>query len=200
MVLYLGRLAEKKGLDRLVDAFKNVLGVRSDARLVIAGEGDPPSFRGTVERWVQAKGVSQSTTFTGLLSGANKLAALADADVFVLPSSSENFAVAMFEAMASRLPVVISSGVQLSGDIARCGAGVVADDAGEIGDAICRILSDVDLRCALGELGFAFASQFGWDRTAAALATLYSEILHSKPLPKRFAPSDGQQASAAPYC
>jgi glycosyltransferase involved in cell wall biosynthesis len=117
---------------------------------------------------------------TGFLHGANKLAVLADADVFVLPSRSENFAVAMFEAMACRLPVVISSGVQLSGDIARSGAALVADHPTEIAQAICRLLSDFELRCALGERGFAYASKFGWEGPAAALVALYSEIHGSR--------------------
>jgi glycosyltransferase involved in cell wall biosynthesis len=197
LVLYLGRLAEKKGLDRLLEAFKKVVAVRPDARLVIAGGGDPPEYRRLVERWAEEQGVSQRVLFTGLLYEANKLAVLADADVFVLPSHSENFAVAMFEAMACRLPVVISSGIQLSGDIARSGAGLVGDDSSEIADAICRILSDCDLRCRLGELGFAYASQFRWENTAGALASLYRQILSSKAGFKRLLRSDGSPARSA---
>jgi glycosyltransferase involved in cell wall biosynthesis len=180
VVLYLGRLAEKKRLDRLLEAFKKVTASRPDTHLVIAGEGDPLSYRRLVERWAEARGVSQRTLFTGLLKGANKLAALADADVFVLPSYSENFAVAMFEAMACRLPVVVSSGVQLSDDIVRSGAGLVCDDASEIADAIRRILSDSDLRWTLQEQGFVYASRFAWENTAAALVALYREIRGSK--------------------
>ena len=169
VVLYLGRLAEKKGLERLLKAFKRVIVAHPDAHLVIAGEGHPPSYRHRVERWAEQQGVSRRTLFTGLLHGANKFAVLADADALVLPSRSENFAVAMFEAMACGLPVVISSGVQLAADVARFGAGLVGDDASDIANAILRILSNFDLRCTLQERGFAYAGQFSWEKTAAAL-------------------------------
>lgn len=179
VVLYLKRLAEKKGLDRLLEAFKRVAAARPDALLVIAGEGDPPSYRCLVECWAKQQGVSRRTLFTGLLHGANKLAALSDADALVLPSHSENFAVAMFEAMACRVPVIISSGVQLAGDIDRFGAGLVGDNPSAIANAIVRVLSDLDLRRTLQERGFAYARQFSWEKTAALLLTLYHEIHQS---------------------
>jgi glycosyltransferase involved in cell wall biosynthesis len=196
IVLYLGRLAEKKGLDRLLEAFKEVVTACPDARLVIAGEGDPPAYRHLVERCADNEGVRQRILFTGLLCGEKKLAALADANVFVLPSRSENFAVAMFEAMACRLPVVISSGIQLSADIARSGAGLVADDPQAIAAAICRLLWDFDLRRALGERSLAYANQFGWENSAGALTALYHGVLGSERRHNRSLSVDGRWASA----
>lgn len=177
LVLYLGRLAEKKGLDRLIAAFAQILAAYPQARLVIAGDADPLGYRGVVERWAVAHGVRRATDFVGLLRADDKLGALADADLFVLPSRSENFATAMFEAMACRVPVVISSGVQLSAEIAAARAGLVADEPHALAAAMGRLLADPVLRRETEERGWAYAGQFEWDKTAARLTALYSEIL-----------------------
>lgn len=182
LVLFLGRLTEKKGLDRLMAAFKQVLRCEPEAILVIAGDGDPPRYRRVVDRWVAEQGLGAHTVFTGLLRGTSKLAALTDADLFVLPSSSENFGIAMFEAMACRVPVIISSGVQLSSDVCAHRAGLVADRPCDLAAAICRLLCDRELRRELGDRGYAYARQFGWDKTAARLIDLYREILSERTL------------------
>ncbi len=123
-ILYLGRLNFKKGLDLLARAFGELARQRADVQLVLAGPDDD-GYGERVRRWLAAEGVLDRCTVTGMLVGERKLAALRRADVFVLPSYSENFGVAVVEAMASGLPVVISDRVNIWREVAAARAGLV---------------------------------------------------------------------------
>ena len=98
--------------------------------------------------------VERRVFFTGPLYGDDKKSALADADVFALPSYSENFGVAVVEAMAAGLPVVISDQVGIHTEVARVGAGaVVACESGELSGALVRLLKDERMRVEMGRNG-----------------------------------------------
>jgi glycosyltransferase involved in cell wall biosynthesis len=107
IVLYLGRLHYKKGLDLLCRAWATVHTAFPDAHLVIAGP-DSENTRARIGKMVDEAGTKSSVTFAGMLAGESKWAALAAASVFVLPSYSEGFSVAILEALAMGIPVVIS--------------------------------------------------------------------------------------------
>jgi glycosyltransferase involved in cell wall biosynthesis len=107
IILFFGRVNFKKGLDILAEAFGAVARRREDAHLVIAGPDDE-GWGARVRTWLDERGVLARTTFTGMLLGSEKLAVLRDATMFVLPSYSENFGLAVIEAMAAGLPVIIS--------------------------------------------------------------------------------------------
>ncbi|MEX0758999.1 MAG: glycosyltransferase [Tistlia sp.] len=123
LVLFLGRLAEKKGLDLLVPAFARLVEAGADLQLVLAGPDR--GARAETEARIAALGLAGRVTFTGMLRGEDKLAALADAALFVLPSYRENFGLAVVEAMAAGLPVVISDQVAIWREIEADGAGLV---------------------------------------------------------------------------
>jgi len=178
LVVFLGRVTPKKGLDLLVSAFALVAQAMSDAHLVIAGPDDG-GYRKTVARWLMEMKLADRSTMTGLLLGDDKLALLADADAWVLPSYTENFAVAAVEAMACGLPVVISDQINIHREVASAGAGlVVRCEASEVADAICRILNDADLRRRLGTAGVRLVRrEFTWDSAAARLLDVYRALL-----------------------
>src|SRR5207302_198290 len=99
--------------DTLIEAFARVRRRLGDVRLVVAGpddEGLTPSLR---EKTV-ALGVAGDVEFVGLLNASGRLAALTNADVWVLPSKTENFGTSVIEAMAAGVPVVISPAVNLA--------------------------------------------------------------------------------------
>ena len=127
LVLYLGRLNAKKGLDLLVESMANVLAKMPNVRLGIVGGADPPRFTDQLNNELENLHIADRTILTGLLSGQEKLEAYADADVFVMPSHAENFSFAMFEAMASRIPVVISNTLNFAHEVERYSAGIVVD-------------------------------------------------------------------------
>ena len=154
IVLFLSRLDEKKGLDLLIQAFSIFRTRLPNALLVIAGNGSP-EFVERLKSQAEDLGLSEDTlVWAGFIAGDEKRAALADADVFVLPSYSENFGIAVAEAMAAGLPVVVSDRVGIHADITAAGAGlVVLCDAAAVADALARLLSDRTIATATGQRG-----------------------------------------------
>lgn len=124
LFLFLSRLDKKKGLDLLLPAFAEVQQQVPDAMLVLAGSG-PPEYEMLLHEQIRSLGIEQAVCFPGFLQGEEKMSALVDSDVFVLPSHSENFGLAVVEAMASNLPVIISDQVGVAHDVAQWQAGMV---------------------------------------------------------------------------
>ena len=114
-----------------------------------------------------------------MLVGPMKLAALREAELFVLPSYSENFGVAVIEALASARPVVISNRVNLWRDVVAASAGlVVGCDAGEVATAIQTLLDDPPRARTMGERGRRLvAERFSWAVAAARMTQIYRTLL-----------------------
>jgi glycosyltransferase involved in cell wall biosynthesis len=181
LILFLSRVNLKKGLDILVRAFALVVERFPNARLAIVGSSDPPEFEGQVMSWIKESRISDYVAMPGLLVGEEKLRAFADADVFVLPSHAENFGFAVFEAMASRIPVVISDTLDYAKDIDSHQAGIsVPRDPQAFANAIVRILSDRNLRQELGQNGFNLARTYSWDPTGERLEHTIEHILRGE--------------------
>ena len=121
-------------------------GAPAEVRLVIAGPDDE-NFRETIERLVAAEGIADRVIFTGMLRGGRRVEALVDSDLFVLPSYQENFGIAVVEAMACGMPVVISDQVNIHDEITESGGGeVVSAQMEPVAAAISRWLADAELR------------------------------------------------------
>jgi len=179
VVLFLGRLTPKKGLDLLIPAFASVRESCPNAHLVLAGP-DENGYAGTIQRLVERHGLTHCVTFTGPLAGEEKLAALRDADAWALPSYAENFGVAVVEAMAAGLPVVISDQVDIHPQVAAAEAGVVVPCAMEpLARALRRLLEEPHERQRLGLRARELAlTRFSWDAVAADVQAMYQDALH----------------------
>ena len=107
---------------------------------------------------------------------------LAAADVFVLPSFSENFGLAAVEAMAAGLPCVLGRGVALSEEASRAGAGVVVDpDPESIAAGLRHFLVDPGARRVAGAAAVAlFHQEFSLERMGERLVSLYRSILDAR--------------------
>lgn len=112
VVLYFGRLHRKKRLDLAIRAVAVLVREGHDLHLVIAGPDD--GVEAQCRALAAEQGLLERTTFTGLLVGEAKRLALGSADVFVLPSMSENFGIAVAEAAASGIPLLISRAVNIA--------------------------------------------------------------------------------------
>lgn len=153
MLLFLGRLADGKGAEVLLDAFAALRKRRPRTVLVMSGAGEELYVR-SLQGQAEALGIAGAIVWTGFLDQSAKAAALADADVFVAPSQSESFGISVVEALAAGVPAVVSSGVGIADEIAQAGAAlVVAPDAGEIANAAERILDDFELASGLAAQG-----------------------------------------------
>jgi glycosyltransferase involved in cell wall biosynthesis len=181
IILFLGRLNFKKGIDILVPAFAIVKKTISKAHLLFVGP-DSDGYSKQINIWLRENDVVAETTFTGMLLGDEKMAAFNISSVFVLPSYTENFGIAIIEAMINGRPVVISNKVNIWREIEEAGAGLVTDcDVEQTAGAILRVLTDTTLSSSLSARGARLAKErFTWPAAAAKMEAVYKNILEAK--------------------
>jgi glycosyltransferase involved in cell wall biosynthesis len=127
LLLFLGRLHEKKGCELLLEALAAIRNSGSDAQslhLVMAGPCADDAFL----RYLKDLAAKLPVTFSGMLSGQLKWGAFSAAEVFVLPSHQENFGIAVVEALACGTPVLISNKVNIWREVVASGAGFAEED------------------------------------------------------------------------
>ena len=127
VLLFLGRIQEKKGCDLLVRAFARVASRDPALELVIAGP-DQTGMVGTLTELARELGIADRISWPGMLQNAMKWGAFYTADAFVLPSHQENFGIAVAEALGCGVPVLISDKVNIWREVQSAGAGLVASD------------------------------------------------------------------------
>lgn len=181
-VVILGRIHLMKGFDILVPAMRAVIAARPNARLVIAGP-DEGGYKTEVERMIGEAGIGERVVFTGHIDAAARARLLATCALLVQPSYRENFGMAVAEAMAQGVPVVVSDRVNICDDIARTGAGaVVPRDVAQLAAAILRVL---DAPPAMGEAGRRLVRErYAPEVVGPAMLAAYQAALRS---PKRTA-------------
>ena len=178
LVLFLGRLSFVKGLDLLVPAFARVRARYPDAVLAIVGP-DNEGYGAKVHGWVAELGLQTCVRFVDHLQGEAVLQAYVDADVFALPSYTENFGMVVAESLACATPVVISDQVNIHREVSGASAGLVTRcDAGEVAEAIGALLADAPRRAAMGAAGRELVQrQWTWDVVARQLTTEYERVI-----------------------
>jgi glycosyltransferase involved in cell wall biosynthesis len=180
LILFLGRLDRIKGLDTLLPAFADVLRERPEAVLVLAGPDDE-GYKKNVQELVSKFQLGEKVIFAGMLTGEGKAAAFLDADVFAAPSYSENFGMAIAEAMHFGLPVVVAEGVGIASYIERAKAGIVIKkNEEELTAAILKLLNEPDLRKKMGEAGKELVrEEFSSERVAEEFIKEYNKAIQS---------------------
>jgi glycosyltransferase involved in cell wall biosynthesis len=174
VAIAVGRLDEQKGLDVLLDALARLelAALRLQTWLV----GDGP-LRAELEQRAAALGLERHVRFLGRRDDVAAL--LSASDLFVLPSRWEAMPIALLEAMAAGLPCVASEVGDCPALLHEGGHGVLVPpgQAGPLADAIVRLARDPELRAAQGRAARAHAGAFSSERTAAAVAAIYCEVL-----------------------
>lgn len=172
VVLFLGRITFKKGIDLLIEAVAQVC-MKIDCRLVVAGPDDEeltPSLQTIAERC----GIADRVTFVGPVFGEQRSAAFAAADAFALSSHTENFGVAVIEAMAAGCPVVVSRAVNLATEMTAADAGIVVDLTREsVADGLRSVLASSSLRDRMSRAGRDFAMRYELGTVADRLEMMY---------------------------
>lgn len=183
IILFFSRLNFKKGLDILTPAFIELAKQNKDYHLVLAG----PDNEG-LGNWVKEQiknaglaiyGKNTRVTITGMLTGKKKLAVLNDANVFALPSYSENFGIAVIEAMLCGLPVIISNKVNIWRDIKEDNAGLIGPcDVKWFRNSIKKLLADKALCNKLSKAGIqSVKKRYDWNKIAISLSKHYQNIV-----------------------
>jgi glycosyltransferase involved in cell wall biosynthesis len=181
MVLFLGRLHWVKGADILIQAFQHIKD--NDARLVIAGPDDGQER--TLHELVDKAGLGKRVLFTGFLDGREKLEALVDCDVLVVPSRSEVFSLSAVEALMAKRPVLVSSACGLPCEL-KDNCGVLrfqSEDIRDLTRSLEAILSDSRFRSLAAEApGFIkreFSANAIAERTESAYSKCIGEFQHA---------------------
>jgi glycosyltransferase involved in cell wall biosynthesis len=180
IVLFLGQLTPRKQVDTLVKAFAQT---KEPARLVVAGND-----RGAGDQaraLVRGLGLDARTVFTGLLSGRQRLEALADADVVVYASEYEVFGLVSLEALLTGTPVIVA-GDSGCGELIRSVGGGLIVPVGRpdcLAAAIDRILSrPSEWRSAAAGASIRVRSGYGEEVVCKRLEEVYAEVTSRVPV------------------
>ena len=177
IVLFLGRIQQKKGLDILAQAFGNLVRTRHDVRLVVAGPDEDNTLT-EIKTILKSQGALEKAVFPGMLTGEHKLEALSAADIFTLTSYSEGFSVALLEALSAGLPLVITDECNFP-EVGDSRAGfVVRPNDSETASALMSLLDSADLRREMSENARRLVrSNYTWERIAEKMFTLYENVI-----------------------
>ncbi len=181
LILFLSRVSWKKGFDTLIPALKDVVSEISAAKLLIVG-GDEEGYKKDVEFLVAKNQLQDNVIFAGMLLGDDKIGAYKDANIFVLPSYSENFGMVVAEALASGTVAALTEGVALSGKIRKENVGIVVKkDVRELSDAMISVLRHPEKFSEMTERGKEFvAREFSPEIIAKKFVEVYKEAIHEK--------------------
>lgn len=179
--LFLSRIHPKKGLLNLVDAWARIR--PAGWRLCIAGPGQG-SYAQEVLRRVNDAAMAGSVEYIGEVQGREKAAQYENADLFILPSYSENFGIVVAEALSHGVPVITTHGTPWH-ELPRRGCGWWIDSSV---DALAETLRQAtalspDVLQAMGQKGREYAREFDWRNIAAQTAAVYRWLLGQGPRP-----------------
>jgi len=174
-VLFMGRLQARKGLDVLIQAFQRAHVEHS--RLLIVGPDE-----GMLKVMRKLAAGDSRIVIAGYLSGADRLCALAASDLLALPAVGEGLSMAVLEAMAAEMPVILSPGCHMN-EVEAVGAGYVAAAAADaFADKLRLLLRDRDLRARMGKAARRLVAEtYNWDAIGIQLEALYQSLRPDAP-------------------
>lgn len=170
IILFLGKITPRKGVDFLVRAFSGL----NDRTSVLVIAGNDMGFKGRVVEIVRQMSLSERVIFTGLLTGEDKLSAYRDADVVVYPAVFEIFGLVPFEAMMCGTPVIVTDDCGCGEIIGReeIGYTVRYNDLRGLTEKITWVLSNMDEARKIAGRGREFIkSRLSWE----SLGNLYED-------------------------
>lgn len=176
-LLFLSRIHPKKGLPVLLEALSILRRRGIPAALTIAGDGSS-TYLDKIKRLIRELELGEAVHFTGFVQGREKSRLFEEADLFVLPSYQENFGIAVVEAMAAGLAVIVSDRIALAEEIANNNAGAVVpvDMPEALADKILAF-SDSEYLTQMGIRARNFAAgRFTAEKQGQQLEDLYTEI------------------------
>ncbi len=180
-LLFMARIHAKKGCDLLVEAFAKVAASVPDVDLVMAGP-DQDGMQAQLQRMAEQLGIASRIHWPGFIDGDLKWGALRACEAFVLSSHSENFGIAVVEALALGRPVLISNQVNIWPEIESDGAGLVENDTLEGTEHLLRrwfglLPTERDAMATSARL--CFERRYTMNRTALAIDRLFSDAISS---------------------
>lgn len=187
IVLFLSRIHYKKRPDFLLQCLGQIKQLGHPFHLIFAGSGEE-AYLEQLRSLAATLGLTDHVTFAGFVTGKDKDLLLQGSDIFALPSHSENFGIAVAEALAAKLPVIITPGVQIAPDIEQAAAGfVVPGQQSAIVEALTQLLQAPQLRHEMGRRGADLAAtRYSWHAIAQKLIPAYELVAARKALPRNW--------------
>lgn len=181
VILFLGRINWKKGLDILIQAYNILAKESNEVHLFIAGN-DEEGYKEKIEKQVSSFSLQKRVTFSGVLNGKERLEAYKGSDIFVLSSYSENFGLSVVEAMACAVPVVISDKVGIYREIRDKNSGIIVKTNTEsVYRGIKKLLEDEGLRKEISENGKMLVKEYyDIDRVADKMIEVFRKISNER--------------------
>jgi len=184
ILLFLSRLSWEKGLPLLADSWGRLARQFPEWHLVIAGAGTK-QYEVDIKNQFIKKGVSKQITWTGLLKGNDKFGAFGAAELFILPTHSENFGIAVAEALAAGVPAITTHGApwkELSDN--KCGWWVPIN-IDDITAALYEGMAmSIEERRAMGARGRRLISdKYIWPAIGSQMGDVYKWLLGQADMP-----------------
>ncbi|RLA07947.1 MAG: hypothetical protein DRQ51_04220 [Gammaproteobacteria bacterium] len=184
-ILFMSRLHPKKGLEYLTDAWISLANKYKEWDLLIVGPVYDEKYIVDIKKRIKKANLENRVTFTGMITGEKRVDSFGASDLFVLPSHTENFGIAIAEAMATKLPVITTHGTPWK-EIEEKGAGWWVElSQNNISVAIEEALScsDEELK-QKGLNGYELIKKYEWKYQASKMKKLYEYILNGGYKPK----------------
>ena len=144
----------------------------------MAGSGEK-DYINYLQQLVHKYDLINHVSFPGFITGRQKNILLQGSDIFALPSYSENFGIAVAEAMAAGLPVIVTAGVQIAPEIATANAGIIIEGETELTNAITKLLKSTQLRSQLSKNAIELTKKrYAWSQISRQLSYFYAEIIN----------------------
>ncbi len=181
MILFAGRLVERKGVEYLIRAFNEVINT-IPSELAIVGEGPEKE---KLARLVTELGLKGKALIKGKVSQEELETLYAQCNVFILPAiidskgDTEGLGVVLLEAMSCKKPVIASNLGGITDIVKHRETGLLVDekDVSGLASAIKEILTQPQLARELGEAGYRhLQKQFSWERIIGAWEAVYASV------------------------
>ena len=176
LIIFIGRVHEIKGLDLLIDAFKELADSVSDVKLAIVGPDD--GYMDALNLRIAECGLSDKVIVTGPLYKKEKQEALVDCDLFVMPSKYESFTTSGLEAMACGKPLVLTKNNHIHDWVDGSVGLACDDDKMSLKDAMAEVLFDEELSKKFGMNGRRLIQEkYNWDMINEQILNIYESII-----------------------
>ena len=176
LIIFIGRVHEIKGLDLLIDAFKELADSVSDVKLAIVGPDD--GYMDALNSRIAECGLSDKVIVTGPLYKREKQEALLHCDLFVMPSKYESFTTSGLEAMACGKPLVLTKNNHIHDWVDGSVGLACDDDKMSLKDAMAEVLFDEELSKKFGMNGRRLIQEkYNWDMINEQILNIYESII-----------------------